>query len=242
MKKVILSLLLVCSVLISCESDSTGNVSKVTNYPQFTLLGDDVIYVQKGDEFIDPGVLVTEGGVEIPYTTSVSGDYRGGSTLDTDIVDVYQIVYSAVNQDGFSGSISRTVIVYENGDLVNSIAGLYVSKVVRNGAQNPQYFNMKYVLVWKNTDGTYQMSDGIGGYYNIGRGYGVGYAAGPVIITANDIPTNNYDPIPSFGVGAFGGTATMSGLTANPANNTLSFSTTWDAGYTFVATMTKVVL
>ncbi|WP_333599776.1 BT_2262 family domain-containing protein [Flavobacterium sp.] len=242
MKKVILSLVFICAFLVSCESDTTGNVSKVTNYPQFTLNGDAIIYVQKGDEFIDPGVIVTEGGVEIPYTTSVSGDYRGGTTLDTDIVDVYQIVYSAVNQDGFSGSISRTVIVYEDSDLITSISGLYKSTVVRNGVVSAQYANLKYVLVWKNTDGTYEMSDGIGGYYAIGRGYGTGYAARPVIITANDIATNNFAPIPSFGVGAFGGTATMSGLTANPATNKLSFSTTWDAGYTFVVTMTKVVL
>jgi len=242
MKKVILSLVFICAFLVSCESDTTGNVSKVTNYPQFTLNGDAIIYVQKGDEFIDPGVIVTEGGVEIPYTTSVSGDYRGGTTLDTDIVDVYQIVYSAVNQDGFSGSISRTVIVYEDSDLITSISGLYKSTVVRNGVVSAQYANLKYVLVWKNTDGTYEMSDGIGGYYAIGRGYGTGYAARPVIITANDIATNNFAPIPSFGVGAFGGTATMSGLTANPATNKLSFSTTWDAGYTFVVSMTKVVL
>lgn len=242
MKKVILSLLLVCSFLVSCESDTTADVSRVTNYPQFTLNGDALMYVQKGSEFIDPGVIVTEGGVEIPYTTTVSGAYRGGSTLNTNVVDVYNIVYSAVNQDGFSGSISRTVIVYEDSDLVTSISGLYKSTVVRNGVSSAQYTNMEYVLVWKNDDGTYQMSDGIGGYYDLGRGYGPGYAAGPVIITANDISTNSYAPIPSFGVGAFGGVATMSGLTANPGTNKLSFSTVWDSGYTFVVTMTKVVL
>lgn len=242
MKKVLLSLVFLCTFFVSCDSDTTSNVSRVTNYPIFTLLGDDVIYVQKGDEFIDPGVLVTEGGVEIPYQTTISGDYRGGTTLDTNVVDVYQVVYSAQNQDGFSGSASRTVIVYENSDLVSSISGLYLSKVVRNGVSSAQYTNMEYVLVWKNSNGTYEMSDGIGGYYNIGRGYGVGYAAGPVIITANDISTNNFAPIPSFGVGAFGGNAVMSGLTADPANNKLSFSTVWDAGYTFNVTLTKVVL
>ncbi len=119
---------------------------------------------------------------------------------------------------------------------------MYVSKVVRNGVTAAQYNNMKYILVWSNPDGTYEMSDGIGGYYAIGRGYGTGYAARPVIITANNIATNSYAPIPSFGVGAFGGTATMSNLTANPGAGTLSFSTVWSSGYTFVATMTKVVL
>lgn len=242
MKKVILSLMLICTVLISCESDTTSGVSRVTNYPQFTLLGDDVIYIQKGQPFTDPGVTVTEEGVEIPYTISISGSYRGGTTLDTNVVDIYNVVYSAVNQDGFSGSIARTVIVYEDSDLTTSITGLYKSTVVRNGVSGAQYTNMEYVLVWKNADGTYEMSDGIGGYYNLGRGYGVAYAARPVIITANNIATNSYAPIPSFPVGAFGGTATMSALTANPGAGTLSFSTVWSSGYTFAVTMHKVVL
>lgn len=241
MKKVFL-FLVVGLLTVSCSEDSTGDVSRVTYYPELTLLGDEIIYVQKGGSYTDPGIIATEGGVEIPYETVISGDFRGGTTIDTNVVDVYHITYTAVNQDGFSGSVARTVIVYENSDLTTSIAGLYVSKVVRNGVTAAQYNNMKYVLVWKNTDGTYGMSDGIGGYYAIGRSYGVGYAAGPVTITANNIPTNNYAPIPSFPVGAFGGVAVMSGLTADPANNKLSFTTTWDAGYTFVVTMTKVVL
>lgn len=242
MKKVILSLLFISTVLVSCEDDSTGGVSRVTNYPEFTLLGDEVVYVQKGTTYVDAGVIVTEGGVEIPYETTISGDFRGGTSIDTDIVDVYHISYTAENQDGFSGAASRTVVVYEDSDLTTSIAGLYKSTVIRNGSNNPQYYNMEHVLVWKNTNGTYGMSDGIGGYYAIGRAYGVGYAAGPVTITANDIASNNFAPIPSFGVGAFGGTAVMSGLTANPGANTLSYTTVWDAGFTFVVTMTKVVL
>jgi hypothetical protein len=242
MKKVILSLLFISTFLVSCDENSTADVSKVTNYPEFTLLGDEIVYVQKGSAYTDAGVIVTEGGVEIPYQTTIVGDFRGGTSIDTDVVDIYRVIYSAQNQDGFSGSIARTVIVYEDSDLTTSIAGLYRSTVVRNGAASAQYTDMEYVLVWKNTNGTYSMSDGIGGYYAIGRAYGVGYAAGPVTITANDISTNSFAPIPSFSVGTFGGTAVMSGLTANPSDNTLSFSTEWDAGYTFVVTMTKVVL
>lgn len=239
MKKLFL-IAIVGFLTFSCSEDSTKNVSKVTHYPELTLIGDDIIYLHKGDEFVEPGIIAMEGENAIPYTTTVSGDYQGGNTIDTNIVDIYHVTYSAVNQDGFSGSITRTVIVYEDSNLTTSISGLYISKVVRNGSQNAQYFNMKYVLVWKKSNGTYEMSDGIGGYYNLGRSYGVGYAARPVIITANDIATNNFAPIPSFGVGAFGGNAIMTGLTANPTLGTLSFSTTWDAGYTFVTTLTKV--
>ncbi|HQA74489.1 BT_2262 family domain-containing protein [Flavobacterium sp.] len=238
MKKII-SILVITFLIVSCSKEDTGNVSRVTNYPEFTLLGDDVIFVNKGNEFIDPGVIVTEGGVEIPYETTITGTYRGGTTLDTNVVDVYQIVYSAINQDGFSGSIARTVYVIENGDLTTNISGLYTSTVVRNGSSSAQYTNMEYILVWKKDNGTYEMSDGIGGYYAIGRAYGSGYAARPVIITANDIPSNNFS-VPAFSVGAFGGVAIMSGLTANSTNNTLSYSTEWDSGYTFVVTLTKV--
>ncbi|MCA0348293.1 MAG: DUF5012 domain-containing protein [Flavobacterium sp.] len=239
MKKIIITLFFLSTFLISCEKESTGGVSRVTNYPEFTLLGDDVIYVNKGNEYIDPGVIVTEGGVEIPYETTITGTFRGGTTLDTNVVDVYQIVYSATNQDGFSGSIARTVYVIENGDLTTNISGLYTSTVVRNGSSSAQYTNMEYILVWKKDNGTYEMSDGIGGYYAIGRGYGNAYTARPVIITANDIPSNSFT-IPAFTVGTFGGVASMSGLTANSVNNTLSYTTIWDAGYTFVVTLTKV--
>lgn len=244
MKKIaIIVLLITGSLFTACDNAAeTSNVSRVTNYPNFTVHGDDVVYVQKGQPYVDAGVTVTENGLEIPYETSVSGDYQGGNSVDTNVVDVYHVIYSAVNQDGFSGSASRTVIVYENSDLTTSIAGLYKSTVVRNGAASAQYTNMEYILVWQNANGTYSMSDGIGGYYAIGRAYGVTYAAGPVTITANNIATNSYAPIPSFGVGAFGGTAVMSGLTANPGANTLSYTTTWDSGFTFVVTMTKVVL
>jgi len=244
MKKIAVLLFMTSGIFFTaCDTaPETANVSRVTSYPTFIVNGDDVVYVQKGQPYVDAGVIVTENGVEIPYETTVSGDYQGGSSLDTNVVDVYHVIYSAVNQDGFSGSASRTVVVYENSDLTTSIAGLYTSTVVRNGSASAQYTDMEHILVWKNTNGTYSMSDGIGGYYAIGRAYGVGYAAGPVTITANDVATNSYAPIPSFGVGAFGGNAVMSGLTANPGANTLSFTTTWDAGFTFVVTMTKIVL
>lgn len=241
MKKIFL-FLFVGLLAVSCSEDSTGDVSRVTYYPELTLIGDNVIFVQKGGTFTDPGVIATEGGVEIPYTTKVTGDFKGGSSIDTNVVDSYQVVYTAVNQDGFKGTIARTVIVYEDSDLTSSIAGLYKSTVVRNGSSSAQYTNMKYVLVWKNADGTYGMSDGIGGYYAIGRAYGNGYAAGPVTITANNIPANDFAPVPAFTVGTFGGVCNMSGLTANPVNNTLSYSTVWDSGFTFVVTLTKVVL
>ena len=237
MKKIFLFL---CGVLLftACEEDSSSNVSRVTNFPTFTLLGDEVMFVPKGSTFVDPGVLVTEGGVEIPYETSVSGAFRGGTTVDTNVDDVYTVTYSAVNADGFAGQASRTVIVYDNGDLSTSIAGLYTSTVVRNGVVSAQYQNLEYVLIWSEGGNNYHMSDGIGGYYAIGRAYGDAYAA-PMDIIANDIPTNNFT-IPDYTVGTFGGTVTNTDFTVNAEAGTIHFVSDWDSGYTFDVTLTQV--
>jgi len=226
-------------LFVSCSDESTGGVSNVTYYPNFTVMGDDVIFVPKGSTYTDPGVVVTEGENEIEYSTSVTGLYQHGSSIDTNKPDVYQVTYSATNQDGFSGTAGRTVIVYENSDLINSIAGLYTSTVTRNGVLTAQYTDLEYVLIWKNADGTYGMSDGIGGYYDLGRSYGAGYAAQPVVITANSIPANNFS-ITDFSVGAFGGNAVMSDLMAYPEQNKVTFTTVWDAGFTFNVVLNKI--
>lgn len=224
--------------IFSCTEDEIGT-SLITNYPVFELNGEDVIFINKGDEYSDPGVVVTENGVEIEYSTSISSDFRNFSELDTNKPDIYRITYSAVNKDGFAGTASRTVIVTEQGNLIDNISGLYTSTVLRNGAGGAAYTDMEYVMIWKRDDGKYEMSDGIGLYYAVGRAYGNSYLARPVIITANDISSNDFS-IPPFTVGTFGGVAEMTGLTADSVNKEVNYSTDWDAGYTFAVTLTQV--
>lgn len=236
MKKIFLLLSVV--LLASCEEDTSSNVSRVTYYPNFEVLGDDVIFVPKGSEYTDPGVNVTEGGTTIDYTTTVQGQFRGGTSIDTNVDDIYTVTYSATNVDGFSGTATRTVIVYENGDLVNSIAGLYRSTVTRNGTLTAQYTDMEYVLIWSEGGNEYGISDGIGGYYAIGRAYGNGYAA-PATIIANNIPANDFT-IPDFEVGTFGGVVSGNTLTVNPATQTLVLNNSWDAGYVFNVVLEQV--
>lgn len=233
---ILLSLLAVC--FVGCKDDAES-ISRVTNYPDFTINGDDFIIHQLGDAFTDPGVTATEAGAEIEVTNSASGIYRGGSSLDVNTSDEYHITYSATNKDGFAGSVGRTVIVVNNGDLVNSIEGLYTSTVVRNGSASPQYTDMAYILIWKKADGTYVLSDGIGGYYNMGRGYGTNYIAPGMEVTANDIAANDFT-ITDFGVKTFGGACTTANMTVDPATKTINFVTTWDVGYDFDVTLTQV--
>jgi len=245
MKKIILSILVASSFLVSCEEDTTANVSSVTNYPLITVLGDDPIFVAQGSTFTDPGAIATEGGNEISYTTSVSGNYRGGSSVDTNITDEYSVKYTATNTDGFQASADRKVIVYKTGDLVNSIEGVYKCSVARNSSNPSTAQNIKYVYIWKNTNGTYEISDAFGGWYQYHRGFGIDYITPGGTINAVDISTNSFtfpgNPLSNTG---FGGTANIISLTVDPALKKLILTCTWTVptAYTFVSTLTQVQL
>lgn len=239
MKKIIVFISLVAS-LVSCSDDTeTRGVSRVTNYPQITVLGDNPLFIAKGSQYVDPGALAMEGTNQISYTTSASGKFKGGTNVDSGVVDEYLVTYTATNVDGFEGKATRKVIVYENGDLINNISGIYKSTVTRNGVLTAQYTGLKYVYIWKNPDGKYELSDGIGGYYDLGRNYGVGYAATGAKITANDIPTNNFS-YSAFSVGGFGGGCTMNSMVVNPTTKKITFNTIWSSGYTFNVSLEQV--
>lgn len=227
----------------SCEKEkSSEGVSRVTDYPVFEFTGDELMFHPQGTAFVEPGVTATEGGAQLDVEESTIGVFNGysGADVDGNTADHYVKSYSAENKDGFKGSATRDVWVATTGDLVNSIEGVYTSTVVRNGSASAQYTDMGYILIWANSDGTYSISDGIGGYYDIGRGYGYAYAATGVIITANDIATNSFTFNNPFGVGAFGGVANMKDMMVDAAAKTVSFTTDWDAGYTFEVTLTQV--
>jgi len=232
--------ILLAFTLLSCEKDYE-NLYTVTNYADFQMEGDEVVFNPFGTPYTDPGVKATEAGTELPVTTTVSGDFFGGTSFDPNVADRYIYTYSATNSDGYPGSTTRTVYNIETGDLVNNIAGLYTSTVVRNGAAAPQYTDMEYVVIAKTGDNTYVLSDAIGGYYDIGRVYGPTYRAPGLTITATNIPGNQF----TFGtteVGTFGGVVTMQSMTVDPAAKTIVFTSDWDAGYTFEVTLTQVQL
>lgn len=237
MKKIII--LLTLAVFSASCDEEIQDVSRVTNYPNFELIGDEVIFVPKGGEYIDAGVIVTENGETIDHTVSISGAFQGESSVNTNVDDIYTITYSAVNQDGYAGSATRTVIVAETGDFTTSIAGLYRSNVQRNASPNMGASDwLEYLLIWDNGDGTFTLTDGIGGYYALFRGYGNGYAA-PADIIANDIPGNSFT-VEEYSVGTFGGTVSASGFSINPTARTISFNASWDQGYTFAVTLEQV--
>jgi len=244
-KNIILLFSFLALILVSCEDKESADISSITYFPEFTVNGESDYYLSVGDAFTDPGVTAEENGVSIEVTHSVIGDFFGysGDDVNTDAADKYVITYTAINSDGYPGTAVRTVWVIETGDLVNSIAGLYTSTIVRNGdVGNPQYTDLAYIMISDNGDGTYNLSDAIGGYYDLGRGYGADYRAAGLVITANNIAANDFTFNDPISVGAFGGVLTMQGMTVDAGSKTISFASDWDAGYTFEVTLTQVEL
>ncbi|SEI75341.1 protein of unknown function [Dyadobacter sp. SG02] len=233
------------AVGLSCEGDKvTEGISQITFFPDFDYKGEETVFSKCGAAFTDPGVTATEQGQTIPVTTSISALIGGGSpTSVPGTADRYTVTYTAVNKDGYDATATRTVWQVCTGDLKTSIEGLYTSTVVRSGATGPQYTNMEYVMIRKKpgTENTYQVSDAIGGWYQLGRALGDAYLAPGLEITATSIPKNDFKFGGNPQVLTFGGPITPKSLTVNPETKTLVLITDWDV-YNFVATLKQVSL
>ena len=250
MKKLFITLTIITSSIFTACSDNsdTENVSKLTTYPIITLAGADPALVRVGTAYTDPGAVGTVGGTPVPLTTRFVGRYRKNvsTTLDTNVSDVYNLEYTATNSDGFKRTAKRQVIVARTGDLVNSIEGLYTSTVARNGiTPSPAYINIKYILIWKNANGDYEVSDAFGGWYLFGRAIADSETPGGTIRAVN-IPANSFtfpgNPLTNR---YFGGTANITGLTVNPVTKTLVLTCSWVSGtsnFNFQSTLTQVPL
>jgi hypothetical protein len=93
--------------------------SKITYFPILTLKGERYVAVAKGTAYTEAGVTAKEGSADLtPKTTG---------TVNTATPGVYTLTYSAVNKDGFSASITRTVVVYSTdaGAAAHDLSGNY---------------------------------------------------------------------------------------------------------------------
>lgn len=237
--KIVLALLTV-GVLASCDKTTTGDVARETNYPIFTVEGDDPYFMNLGDTWTEPGVIAEEGGNNIAVTTTATGQYRGGTSIDGNVSDRYVVKYSATNKDGFEGSAGRVVYVVKTGDLTSSIEGLYTATIIRQGQLRQT--GTAYTLIWKNSDGTYGISCSFGSYYEFGLNYGLAYAMQGAVVTANDIGTNDFSfNTPSHPT--WGGQVTFNQMTVDAGAGTINFDCDWAlTGWNWDVTLTQVQL
>ena len=84
-------------------TDTQVGISRVTHYPTFQMTGAGLIVIVKGSTFTEPGIKAFEGTAQLTIQTTGS--------VNTNATGIYVIQYSATNKDGFSSSVSRTVVV-----------------------------------------------------------------------------------------------------------------------------------
>ncbi|NQU53069.1 MAG: DUF5012 domain-containing protein [Bacteroidetes bacterium] len=176
--------------LAGCEKEYDSFITKITYYPTFEMAGSGKIVVIDPDVYTEPGVTATEDDNELEVTTSVDGLYQGhsGSAIGTDH-DIYSFSYSAGNSDGYDGSVERTVIYVNTGDLVNSLEGYYKGTTTRTTGE--AYSDID-VIIFKIADNKYGLSHAIGGWYSYGRVYGPDFTAKGTEITVNDMASNDF--------------------------------------------------
>lgn len=219
--------------LSSCGYEDPIETTLITNYAVITYEGGNPLFLEVNAPF-EETAIATIDGQEVPMDAYYEGLYRGesGETIDTSIADTYIAEYSAVNAEGFVGTQTRKIIVSNVGDLVNSIEGVYLATTQRNGSfTNPEdnYKKMKYVQIWKNSDGNYEISDAFGLYYAVGRAYGNAYLTPGAIIVANDIPSNDFEFPNTVSNISFGGDANITDMTVNATAKTIDFTCNWQA-------------
>lgn len=231
MKKIIYSLFVCLSlVMVSCD-ESTQDPSFITYYVDFEMNGDEIMTVELGTPYVEPGVIAKEQGKDITSTIVTTG----ADKVDVSKAGVYFITYSATNVDGYSSEITRMVAVYDPA-ITTDISGTYSTSLDSNRQMpqtndegedmtdddgnyvwdTPEPFSSNFsVVIEKIAPGIFHISDMMGGYYDQGRGYGAAYAM-PAYVSMK----SNTDPaftIVSGGTSAFGGMYDeLSGITYNP--------------------------
>ena len=175
MKK-LLNILIIFALLLfvstSCEKiTSTEDESKITYYVTFELEGDALMKIPLGQDYVEPGYTAMEGETDVTGNVQVSG------TVDSDSPGLYPIDYSAENTDGYSSSISRTVIVYDPLAPDTDISGYYTTSITRteDDGTNPRVYSGE-MNITKIAQGIFYVDCLLGGTYSVHYGYGSAYA------------------------------------------------------------------
>ena len=225
----------VASLLLfnSCEKKSEG-LTRITYYAVIELEGESTMVIDKGSTFTDPGFTATMNGEDVTDDVVVSGD------VDTSTSGVYTITYSAVNADGFSSSVSRTVVVL---DLSDPIEGFWstdpASFRIYNGGAPVAYGRAFEILIISQGGGKYLVDDLMAGWYAQRAGYGSNYAMQALVTVADDgTITLDASLVPGWGDDADDFT---DGL-FDAANQTISYKLFYADVIEFDVTLNKIAL
>ena len=182
MKKYILISIVALSALVACTKEHATN-QKITYYPVVTLEGDDPFCIPIGKQYEDPGFSAIMAGKDVTDQVEVT------SSVNSAKPGIYAVSYYLVNEDGFSSTKNRQVIVYDPS-IKTDISGSYT---VQPGSYrlywstgNTTAFDGFGVKISEVCPGMFKISDLLGGYYDQGTGYGSSYAMSAYISPKSD--------------------------------------------------------
>jgi len=228
-----MAFLLAIVLFAGCHDITTEGVTSITYYPTFTLTDGPMLTLPLGQTFTDPGVNVMEGQNDITDKVKISG------TVNTNEVGVYFLTYSAVNVDGFTGSTTRTVVVY-NPNITTDISGSYTVAAgtqrltLASGATTP--YNGYPVSLTMMAPGVFSVSDFYGGYYDKRAGYGSSYAMTGYISLNED---NSIDLIYSHVNGWGDGLDELDDASYDPNSGTIQWGAVYVGSYSFDVILSK---
>lgn len=164
---------------VSCSEDELTD-TRVTYYASIDLEGELTIEINKGDAFVEPGYSAVMKGKDC------SNDVVVTTNLDVNQSGVYFIRYSVTNEDGFTSSEERKLVV---SDPNIPIEGLYklTPKSTRDYNGTLVEFGASYeVFVLGLGNDEYAFDDLLAGWYNVRAGYGSDYAMNGKVKVAAD--------------------------------------------------------
>lgn len=240
MKKIIASLFMLSVLFVGCEKDiTTEDISKTTYYVTFSFddtkgvdqLGNQMLIIEKGTSY-----SVNENFTAMEGEEDVSGEAQIDGTVDGNTPGYYQVVYSAVNADGYSAGASKGVFV-SDPDIATDLEGSYSADIVRSPSGGP-YFGSPASIV-KITDGLFFMDRMLGSYYYDGVGYsafGSYFVHGFIRLHADNTISHQASLSPAW-QDTLEGEGMINGK-YDPATGVITFSSLYAGGRQFHVTYT----
>ena len=226
--------------LTSCNDDNDELTdSRLTYYVNLEMLGDAFVQVPIGTPYTDAGCKATMNGQDATSRIVTTGL----DAIDVNTAGLYTVTYSAVNDDGFPASVSRTVAVCDP-TITTNIAGTWTTQ---GGTKRDYYkadgtitttpFPGYSIKITKAAPGIFYVTDFFAGYYDQRAGYGSLYACKGYL----QLLADNTLVCLSNGVAGWGDSldeGTFSG-SYDPATETLTWQEDYAGSMTFYITLQK---
>lgn len=254
MKKIFLyatALLLSSVAFTSCNDDNDELTdSRLTKYVVLEVQGDEFVALPLGTKYVDAGCKATLDGQDAASRLVT----EGVNEVDENTIGFYEISYSAVNDDGFPISASRTVCVYDPSVTLNiegsydtdMAATMYLGKI--DGVKDWYPF-ATWAAGYGNTSqctgiifeqvlpGIFYCNDLLGGWYWQIRNYGTSYAMTGYVSIDND---GNVELLDSYIPGWSDGLDYIEEAKYDTATSTISYSLSYASAIYMKPVMTKV--